>query len=52
MGEPELIGTFRRPCLTEIFNWAFAGLAGLLLLVAFYQHSRYWISRDRQIQYR
>jgi len=45
------LALFEDRVVPEVFNWAFAGLAGLLLLVTFYQHSRYWISRDREIQY-
>jgi hypothetical protein len=45
------LALFEDRVVPEVFNWAFAGLAGLLLLVTFYQHSCYWISKDRQIQY-
>jgi hypothetical protein len=42
---------FEGRVLPEVFNWAFAGLAGLLLLVTFYQHMHYWINRNSTIQY-
>jgi hypothetical protein len=32
------------------FQWGFAGLVGLLIVIA-YQHIRYWANRDRGIAY-